>query len=91
MDPVDVVPEGMGCGEPFCHLETGVCVSVLLFIPFLMATLRTEPRGLCMLSRRSATELLPKPTKTFLISHHLISVFTSVKETSCVPSTRPEP
>lgn len=31
--------------------------------PFLMATLRVEPRGLCILSKHSATELLCQPRK----------------------------
>lgn len=52
--------------------------------PFLMATLRVEPRGLCILSKHSATELLHQPSKTFLMSVHLILVFIYVKETSCV-------
>lgn len=68
----------------------GVCPSCFL-PPFLMATLRMEPRGFCMLSKHSATEVLPKPRQNLpnLILPNLISVFTYVKETSCVPSTQP--
>lgn len=49
-----------------------------------MATLSAEPRGLCILSKHFATELVFQPSKTFLISRHLISVLIYVKKASYV-------